>query len=140
MATSAILPVWSPSDFKRGASLLYLAGADRSGDLAGALSGRGLALRTVIIYRAVAVAALPPAVVAAMTDGIDGVLHFSPRSAETYLDTAHAAGLDENALHRPAHFCLSAQVAEPLQQAGASDIRIAAEPTEAAVMALIPTL
>jgi uroporphyrinogen-III synthase len=125
---------------KRGASLLYLAGADRSGDLAGAFSGRGLALRSIIIYRAVAVAALPPAVVAAMTDGIDGVLHFSARSAETYLDTAHAAGLDENALHRPVHFCMSAQVAQPLQQAGASDIRIAAKPTEAAVMALIPTL
>jgi uroporphyrinogen-III synthase len=124
--------------FKRGASLLYLAGADRAGDLAGALSGRGIALRSIVVYRAVAAASLPPPVVAAMTDGLDGVLHFSRRSAEAYMNAARASGLEESALKKTVHFCMSAQAAEPLQQAGAADIRIASEPTEAAVMALIP--
>jgi uroporphyrinogen-III synthase len=123
--------------FKRGASLLYLAGADRAGDLAAALAGR-LALRTIVVYRAVAAASFPPAVVAAVTDGLEGVLHFSRRSAEAYINAASASGLEESALKEPVHFCMSAQVAEPLQQTGAADIRIASEPTEAAVIALIP--
>jgi uroporphyrinogen-III synthase len=123
---------------KHRASLLYLAGADRSGDLVGALSGRGFAVRTIVVYRAVALGALPSAAVAATTDGIDGVLHFSRRSAETYVNAAHAAGVDESALKMPVHFCVSGQVAEPLMQAGAADIRVAPEQTEAALLALIP--
>jgi uroporphyrinogen-III synthase len=125
---------------KRGASLLYLTGADRAGDLAGALSGRGLAVRSIIIYRAVPAPSFPPVIVAAVSDGIDGVLHFSRRSAETYVNAADAAGLAENALKNQIHFCLSAQVAEALQQAGAADIRIAPEPSEAALLALVPAL
>jgi uroporphyrinogen-III synthase len=132
------LAVLAAERFKRGASLLYLAGADRARDLAGVLSGRGIALRSIVIYRAVAAASLPPAVVAAVMVGVEGVLHFSRRSAEAYMNAARASGIEESALKKPVHFCMSAQVAEPLQQAGAADIGIASEPTEAAVMALIP--
>jgi uroporphyrinogen-III synthase len=123
---------------RRRASLLYLAGADRAGDLAGDLSGRGFAVSRVVVYRAIAAGAFPPAVVAAITDGIDGVLHFSKRSAEAYLNASRAAGLDESALKKPAHFCMSAKVAEPLVQAGAVGIYLASEPTEATLLALIP--
>jgi len=42
-----------------GAPLLYLAGANRSGDLAGDLSAHGFMVRATVIYRAVAVAVLP---------------------------------------------------------------------------------
>jgi uroporphyrinogen-III synthase len=124
--------------FKRGASLLYLAGADRAGDLAGMLSGRGLAVRTIVVYRAIAWASLPPAAVEAIAGGLDGVLHFSRRSAEAYVNAARAGGLDEAALTKPVHFCISARVAEPLAETGAAHIRVAEAPTEAALMALIP--
>jgi uroporphyrinogen-III synthase len=124
--------------FKRGASLLYLAGADRAGDLAGMLSGRGLAVRTIVVYRAIAAASLPPAAVAAIAGGLDGVLHFSRRSAEAYVSAARAGGLDEAALTKPVHFCMSARVAEPLAETGAAHMRVAEEPTEAALMTLIP--
>lgn len=120
------------------ASLLYLAGADRAVDLAGTLSGRGFAVSTAVIYRAVAADVLPAAAIAALNEGIDGVLHFSRRSAETYAKASQAAGLDQSALTRPAHFCMSGQVAEPLRQTGAVDIYVAPEPTEAALLALIP--
>jgi len=123
---------------KPGVPLLYLAGADRSGDLAGALGGRGFVVRTVVVYRAAAATGLPPAAAAALAGGIDGVLHFSRRSAEAYANAARAAGLLDGALKTPIHFCLSAQVAEPLAQAGAADIRIAARPVETALLALIP--
>jgi uroporphyrinogen-III synthase len=124
---------------KPGTVPLYLAGADRSGDLAGALSARGFVVRTAVIYRAVPADAFPPAVAKALAGGIDGVLHFSRRSAEAYVRATRGAGLYENALKKPAHFCLSAQVAEPLAQAGAVDLRVTPEPTEAALIALIPT-
>jgi uroporphyrinogen-III synthase len=118
------------------APLLYLAGEDRSGDLAGDLHTRGFAVETVIIYRAIVTSGLPPALADALASGIDGVLHFSRRSAETYVDVARAAGTVANAL-KPVHFCLSAQVAEPLAQAGAADVRVAARPNEAVLLALI---
>jgi uroporphyrinogen-III synthase len=123
---------------KQGVPLLYLAGADRSGDIAGDLSAQNFVVHTVAIYRAVAVGALPRAAVVALVDGIDGVLHLSRRSAETYVDLSRASRLHEDAIKRPAHFCLSAQVAEPLGQAGAADIRIASQPNEAALVDLIP--
>lgn len=117
-------------------SLLYLAGEDRAGDLAGDLRVRGFSVHMTIVYRAVAADSLPAVAADALTHGIDGVLHFSRRSAEAYLATARAAGLLASAL-KPAHFCLSARVAAPLEQAGAADIRIAPQPVEAALIALI---
>ena len=75
------------------APLLYLAGEDRSGDLAGDLRTRGFAVETTMIYRAIAATGLPPAAADALASGIDGVLHFSRRSAEAYVDAARAAGM-----------------------------------------------
>ncbi len=117
------------------APLLYLAGEERSGDLADALRNRGFTVQTVVVYRAVAAANLPQAAAEALTGGI-GVLHFSRRSAEAYLDAARAMDLFTAAL-KPVHYCLSARVAEPLQQAGAADVRIATAPTEAHLIALV---
>ena len=124
---------------KPGAQLLYLAGADRSGDLAGALDAQNFTVRTVAIYRAVAAAALPRAAADALSSGIGGVLHFSRRSAEAFVVTTRRAGLHEDAFKNPAHFCLSAQVAEPLARAGTADIRIAPRPAEADLIDLIPS-
>jgi uroporphyrinogen-III synthase len=118
------------------APLLYLAGEDRSGDLAGDLGARGFIVQTAIIYRAVAAASLPRVAADALTGGLDGVLHFSRRSAQAFVDAARATALFEAAL-RPVHYCLSAQVAEPLAAAGAADIRIAPSPVEAALIALV---
>ena len=123
--------------FGAGARLLYLAGADRSGDVAGDLEAQRIAVQTVVVYRAVPVGALPPPAVDALKAGIDGVLHFSRRSAAVYLDVTLAARLREQAVDKPVHFCLSRQVAEPLTEARARNIRIAPEPTEAALAALI---
>jgi uroporphyrinogen-III synthase len=126
------------SRVKPGASLLYLAGADRSGDLAGILSGRGFAVSRAVVYRAVPAGALLPAAVSAMADGIDGVLHFSRRSSEMYVNAARASSIQDTAVKRPIHFCMSAQVAESLIEAGAADTRVAPEPTEAALLGLVP--
>jgi uroporphyrinogen-III synthase len=129
------LAAFVAGELRPGTPLLYLAGEERSGDLAGELRNRGFTIETVVVYSAVATANLPQAAAEALTSGI-GVLHFSRRSAEAYLAAARAMDLFAAAL-RPVHYCLSTRVAEPLKQAGAADVRIAAAPTEAHLIALI---
>jgi uroporphyrinogen-III synthase len=119
------------------APLLYLAGQDRARDLVGDLRGAlgVFVVRTVVIYRAVKAKTLPPAVQAALTESrIDGVLHFSLRTAEAYVACAEAALVLDKAL-APIQFCLSPRVAGPLS--AAPDIRIAARPDEAALLDLV---
>lgn len=116
--------------------LLYLAGEDRSGDLAGDLHARGFAIDTVVVYRAVTAERLPQAAMDAFASGIDGVLHYSRRSAEAYINAARRSDILAKALS-PTNYCLSAQVAEPLVCAGAAKISLAALPNEAALLALI---
>lgn len=118
------------------ARLLYLAGAERSGDLAGDLRTRGFAVDTVVVYRALTAERLPAEAMDALSAGIDGVLHYSRRSAEAYINAARNSDLLAPALGA-VHFCLSAQVALPLAAAGAARIRIAPRPNEAALFELI---
>lgn len=122
--------------FSAGAPLLYLAGSDRARDLAADVAPRGLAVRTIEIYRAHATEKFPSEIMAALRAGdIEGVLHFSRRSAEIFVQCAERAGVVAAAL-RPLQFCISAQAAEPLARAGADKIRIAAQPDEDALVAL----
>ena len=111
--------------------LLYLAGEDRSGEMA----VPGLTVQTVVVYRAAQASRLPLEVRAALEQNrIDGVLHFSRRSVESYL--ACSRDIIGPAL-RPVHYCLSARAAEPLRLAGASRIAVAARPDEASLLALV---
>lgn len=121
-----------------GRPLLYLAGEDRAGDLAGELKGRrGLTIVTSIVYRAVPAAEFAPDAQAALAaGGIDGVLHYSRRSAETYLRCAEAAHI-LNAALAPRHYCLSPQVAAPLANAGAALVVSASQPDENSLVDLI---
>jgi uroporphyrinogen-III synthase len=124
--------------FKQGEPLLYLCGADRTGDVAGDLAAQNFTVRMAVVYRAVAAEMLPRAAADALGQGIDGVLHFSQRSAAAYVNAARAAGLADAAVKTPTHFCLSAQVAETLVQAGAPRVHIAPRPEEAALIELVP--
>jgi uroporphyrinogen-III synthase len=115
--------------------LLYLAGEDRAADLIGELTARGIAAEMAVVYRA-ASAPFPTALIAALkTQEVDAVLHFSRRSADNYLAGAAQAGISRQAL-AVRHFCLSAQIAEPLAAAGAPRVTIATRPDEAELIAL----
>jgi uroporphyrinogen-III synthase len=119
------------------APLLYLAGVDRSIDLAAELARHGLTVRTAVVYRAAAAERFPPeAEQGIAAQDIDGVLHYSRRSAQAFLRCAQAAGLPGRALALT-HFCLSAQVAAPLAEAGAVAIRVAPQPDEETLLELI---
>jgi len=111
--------------------LLHIAGEDRAGELA----LPGLRLRTVVAYRAAKAKAFPPPVLEALRQGaLDGILHFSRRSAESYLDCSE--GVVAAAL-KPVHYCLSARAAEPLAAAGAAHIQVAPRPDEASLLTLV---
>jgi uroporphyrinogen-III synthase len=118
------------------APLLYLAGEDRSADLVGELVMHGIAAEMRIVYRAVTVPFAPELIAALQGGEVDAVLHFSKRSAENYLAGAGAAGVLERAL-AVRHFCLSAQIAEPLTAAGAGKVAVAPRPNEVALIALL---
>jgi len=116
--------------------LLYLAGEERAGDLTADLAPHGLSVRTAVAYRAVKSERFPPAVEALLARGaLDGVLHFSKRSAEAYIDCGTRAGILSRALE-PLHYCLSRQVAAPLAAAGATT-KVAPRPEEAALIDLV---
>jgi uroporphyrinogen-III synthase len=121
------------------APLLYLAGENRAADLIGELAVHGIAAEMRVVYRAVT-APFPDELIAALEAGdVQAVLHFSRRSAENYVAGARAAGVTEQAM-AVRHFCLSAQVAEPLNAAGAERVTIAPRPEEAALIELLPLL
>ena len=112
-------------------ALLYLAGEDRAGDAA----DWGVPVLTMVAYRARKDERFSPPVAAALAQSaLDGVLHFSRRSAQAYVDCAAREGSSALA---PVHFCLSRQVAQPLRAAGAATIRIAPGPDEAALIELV---
>ncbi|GLH76952.1 uroporphyrinogen III methyltransferase [Bradyrhizobium sp. SSBR45G] len=112
------------------ATLLYLAGADISRDLASELTARGFDVITQTVYRMAPVAALPRAICEAFAaNRIQAVLHYSRRSAAAFVAAIQADGVEISALAVP-HGCLSANVAEVLREAGATQVTIAAHPDE----------
>src|SRR5262249_31826005 len=132
-----LIPMVAKKQAETGATLLYLAGEDRSIDLAAELDRRGWTVRTAVVYRAAAAERLPPEAEQAITAAkLDGVLHYSRRSAAVFLQCVDAADLRPSALALT-HFCLSAQVAAPLTEAGAAHVRIAARPDEGALLELL---
>jgi uroporphyrinogen-III synthase len=117
-----------------GGRLLYLCGEHRAADLGAALGDAGIAVATVAVYRMKAAEHFPPGVAESLAGGrVDGVLHYSRRTAEAYLACAQAGGLLAPAL-APLHYALSAAVAAPLRAAGAKHLHVAATPDEAALL------
>jgi uroporphyrinogen-III synthase len=124
--------------FRSGARVLYLAGEERSADLVGELAASRVVVETKVAYRAAPAAPFPGDVREALAAGrLDGVLHFSRRTAAAYVACAAAGGLSDRAL-APVQYCLSRQVAEPLASAGAGHLAVAREPTEDALIGLVP--
>ncbi len=95
-------------------ALLHAAGRDTAGDLVSALAAKGFTLRRVELYRAVAADAFAPDIEAALRRGeVAMALFFSPRTAETFVRLATAAGLAERSSNMTA-VCLSRNVAAAL--------------------------
>lgn len=118
---------------KKKSPLLYLAGEEISRDLAAELRERGFEVTTHIAYRMVPAKSLPGEVVDGFAAGrIEAVLHYSRRSARAFIEAARTGGVEISALALP-QCCLSAQVAEIVREAGATQVTVAARPDENAL-------
>ena len=115
-------------ELRPGASVLYLAGRDRERTIEAALES-AFALETVEIYVAEAREAWSPEEARALAP-CDAALHYSRRSAGVAAALAKASGAEPR-FRELEHVCLSRDVAEPLEAAGATRITIAETPDEA---------
>lgn len=109
--------------------VLYPAALHRSGDLARALAPHGIMAITSVVYEMVPVTTLTHDLASA---GIDGVMLYSRRTAETFVTLARdVAGTAAMTM-----LCLSEVVAQPLVTARLGRIGLADHPSEQAMLAL----
>jgi uroporphyrinogen-III synthase len=115
---------------KKASTLLYFAGADLAGDLAGELGERGFSVVTHTTYRMIPVPGLPQdARDAFAANKVDAVLHYSRRSARAFVDAVRAAGVEISALAIP-QCCISDAVASVIRDVGATQVMVARSPDE----------
>ena len=111
--------------------LLYLSGAETSGDMQGLLQHSGFDVDRIITYDAVKSSL---AEFSAEIESADAVLLYSPRTAKLWVTEIETLKLTE-AASRAKHICLSANVAANLPQSWPR--AIAATPTEPDLLALL---
>ena len=117
--------------------LLHVAGSVVAGDLKGALEAEGFSVERAVLYEAIVPDGLPEAAQAALgADEADGVLLYSPRTAETFVRLVREAGY-EAALGAVQAFCLSDAVADKLAGLPFAAIHVARLPTQDDMLALI---
>ena len=108
--------------------LLYLTGTPRKPVIEHRLSAAGFAVVALDLYRTVPITPWPGRPFEAVMS-CDAAMHFSRGSVEALLAAAKAAG-HERALIDMRHYCLSADVAEPLRAHGGHEIAICDHPSE----------
>lgn len=114
-----------------GARLLHAAGAERKPEPGAALAEAGFRITVFVAYAAEALPVLPDGVGTALADGsLGAVLHYSRRSAAVALALADGSG-HGGAFRALRHYCLSADVAFPLEGAGIPVHFVAVRPREA---------
>ena len=120
-------------DFRDGA-LLHVAGSRVAGDLAGILGRSGFDYRRVQLYHAIKAPDLPPQCLSAIKDTqVDGVVLYSPRTAQAFVDLLTKAGLDDCTGQLSA-FCLSDAVAAKIAARDWARVVVAETPDQAALI------
>ena len=123
-----------------GRHLLHFAGDTLAFDLAGALAGRGITVRTIPAYRASEISLLPETVQSQLALGqIDAVVLMSPRTARIWSALAKKTGIEGHLGHLT-HVCLSPAVADGLQLRPSPEIVIAGAPNGQEIVSLIRRL
>ena len=118
-------------------TFLHAAGSVTAGDLAGLLAEAGFAVRRVVLYEARTATALSDDLTQALRSGGIGLaLFFSPRTAATFVTLVQAAGLS-GTLRPLTAYALSRAVADKLAPLSWAAVRVAAVPTQAALLAAL---
>jgi uroporphyrinogen-III synthase len=120
-----------------GGALLHAAGSVLAGDLQAMLAKRGFTVRRVPLYEAHTADTLSPQLIRAL-DGrqLDLALFFSPRTAATFVTLVTAAGRSD-ACRAIDAYALSEAVAKRLSALPWRRVRVACQPTQAALLAAI---
>ncbi len=117
-----------------GGGLVHVAGSHRAGDLAGMLAVAGFETRRVVLYEAKAAELIGPKTADALKRGkLDGVLLFSPRTADLFCRLVADAGLVEPCRAVTA-CCLSAAVADVAAAVAWAGIVVAETPDSQALL------
>jgi uroporphyrinogen-III synthase len=117
--------------------LLHAAGSVTAGDLSGSLAALGYGVRRLVLYQAVTAVDVSPALHSALTtSAVDLALFFSPRTAATFVTLIGSAGLGAS-VGRIHAYALSANVARTLSALPWRRLTIAADPTQAALLAAL---
>ena len=120
-----------------GGALVHAAGSKVAGDLSGHLKKAGFTYRRAVLYAAQPATAFTDATARLLGDGaVDGVLLFSPRTAATFVTLVRAAGLVAACKGLTA-YCLSSPVAAEIASLGWGRVRIATQPDQDSLLALV---
>ena len=119
----------------RPGRVLHPSGTASAGDLAGALTARGVPCERMVTYEAVAAAALPPGAARDIKAGVQWTVLFSPRSARLLTALVRAAGLTD-AFARTRLAALSPAVAEATDLPFA-DVTVPDRPASSALVDII---
>ncbi len=120
---------------KSGARVLHLSGEHRAREFSTLLAPAGITVETAVLYRMKAAAAFSTDTVRALEQGIDAVLHYSPRTAAVFVTLLQRASMQAR-MNKLRHLCLSEAVAQPILSAGGKT-EIASSPDENALLALL---
>ncbi len=127
-----------PEHFPKETRFLYPCARERSTDFAHL--GVTYPVTLYPIYGADALHVIPDTLLEQLkANEIDGVLHYSKRSAELFIALSERYALQEG-IKNIRHFCLAEKVAKPLVAAGATQIIISPFPNEKALMETISAL
>jgi len=115
--------------------LLHIAGTEVAGDLGGQLERAGYAYKRCVLYEARIAGGFSDTVLAQfITGSFDGVMLYSPRTAETFAKLTANAGLDDT-LGNVTAFCLSMAVGQKIKDLHWKRIVVAKTPDEASLIA-----
>ena len=116
-------------------ALLHASGEAIAGNLAGGLAAAGFVVRREVLYRALAVRALSPALAGELAAArLRLALFFSPRTAAVFARLALRSGIEESC--RSVHACvLSEAVGRALEGIAWREVRVAGRPDHEAMMA-----
>jgi uroporphyrinogen-III synthase len=119
-----------------GGAILHLCGTEVRAGLAEALSEAGFRILRQTVYRTRPAETLSAPTCAALRQGVDAVLLFSPRTASIFCELAVRHGL-ERSLAATDACCLSAAVADSCRKLAWRRVRIAARPDQSALVELL---
>ena len=121
-------------------ALLHIAGSKVAGDLSGQLTKAGFQCEREVFYKANRALSLSEQTCAALSQGqIDGVLFYSPRTADIFITLAEGAGVDEF-LQKVTVYCLSTAVADITSRVGWHKTEICRSPDQESMIRLVDSI